>query len=262
MVTVSAEPSRIGLSTEQRVRRWVQNCTSCIITVITFAHEWQTIIAGAIALAAAWWTIRTIRRQIRLQESQIEDGKRRYADAQRSKMWAARAELPDALSALCGYSGRCVSYLIGADGFDQMPDTPADAISVVKSCVEFVDSDSAEKLSDLIVHYQNHNARLSGYRRTDSPTYNLACRPQRRRLPSPGDRQSEVPSTSRRGDLGHRRTPGPSPRVCKRFNFKATRGVTIAVVSSRERKRRQPGLATDDPAFVGWHQLVRGIQGS
>jgi len=41
-----------------------------------------------------------------------------------------------------------------------------------------------------------------------------------------------------------------------------TRGVTIAVVSSRERKRRQPGLATDDPAFVGWHQLVRGIQGS
>ncbi len=44
--------------------------------------------------------------------------------------------------------------------------------------------------------------------------------------------------------------------------LKATRGVTIAVVSSRERKRRQPGLATDDPAFVGWHQLVRGIQGS
>src|SRR4029434_3346767 len=43
---------------------------------------------------------------------------------------------------------------------------------------------------------------------------------------------------------------------------KATCGVTIAVVSSRERKWRQPGLATDDPAFVGWHQLVRGIQGS
>jgi hypothetical protein len=44
--------------------------------------------------------------------------------------------------------------------------------------------------------------------------------------------------------------------------LKATRGVTIAVVSPRQRKRRQPGLATDDPAFVGWHQLVRGIQGS
>src|SRR5207245_6598452 len=44
--------------------------------------------------------------------------------------------------------------------------------------------------------------------------------------------------------------------------LKATRGVTIALVSSRERKRRQPGLATDDPAFVGWHQLIRSIQGS
>ncbi|SIT54107.1 hypothetical protein BQ8794_140252 [Mesorhizobium prunaredense] len=47
-----------------------------------------------------------------------------------------------------------------------------------------------------------------------------------------------------------------------RLRLKATRGVTIAFVPSRERKRRQPGLATDDPAFVGWHQLVRGVQGS
>src|SRR5438093_2374482 len=44
--------------------------------------------------------------------------------------------------------------------------------------------------------------------------------------------------------------------------LEATRGVTIALVSSLERKWRQPGLATDNPAFVGWHQLVRCIQGS
>jgi hypothetical protein len=44
--------------------------------------------------------------------------------------------------------------------------------------------------------------------------------------------------------------------------LEAARGVTIAVVSSRERKRRQPGLATDDPAFVGRHQLVRRVQAS
>lgn len=43
--------------------------------------------------------------------------------------------------------------------------------------------------------------------------------------------------------------------------LKAARGVTIALVSSCERKRRQPGLATDGPEFVGWHQLVGGIQG-
>src|SRR5213075_709052 len=36
----------------------------------------------------------------------------------------------------------------------------------------------------------------------------------------------------------------------------------IAFVSSLKRKRRQPGLATDDPVFVGGDQLVRGIQRS
>jgi hypothetical protein len=58
-----------------------------------------------------------------------------------------------------------------------------------------------------------------------------------------------------------RHSHSPSHRSCHLL-LKPTRGVTIALVSSRERKRRQPGLTTDDPAFVGWHQLVRGIQGS
>jgi hypothetical protein len=58
-----------------------------------------------------------------------------------------------------------------------------------------------------------------------------------------------------------RRLPAVSHRSCHLL-FKATRGVTIALVSSRERKRRQPGLATNGPEFVGWRQLVRGIQGS
>lgn len=60
--------------------------------------------------------------------------------------------------------------------------------------------------------------------------------------------------------LGHLAT-APSRHSCDLL-LKASRGVTIAVISARQRKRRQPGLATDDPAFVGWHQLVRGIQGS
>ena len=47
------------------------------------------------------------------------------------------------------------------------------------------------------------------------------------------------------------------------FEFlEATRGLTIAVVSPRKRKRWQPGLATDGPEFVRWLQLVRVIQRS
>jgi len=53
----------------------------------------------------------------------------------------------------------------------------------------------------------------------------------------------------------------PSHRSSDLF-LEATAGVTIALVSSLERKRRQPGFTTDDPAFVGWPQLVGGIQGS
>jgi hypothetical protein len=44
--------------------------------------------------------------------------------------------------------------------------------------------------------------------------------------------------------------------------LKATRSFTITVVSSRERKWRQPRLPADDPAFVSWHQLVRDIKGT
>lgn len=143
---------------------------SWLCNAINAAQDWQTLIAGGIALAAAWWTIGTIKNQIRLQKSQIDEEKRRHTDAQRSKMWAARAELPDALSALCNYSEGCMKYLMGADGVDRLPDAPGDVISVVKSCVEYVDSDSAEKLFDLIVHYQIHNSRLLEFRRTDNPT--------------------------------------------------------------------------------------------
>ncbi len=52
----------------------------------------------------------------------------------------------------------------------------------------------------------------------------------------------------------------PSHRSCDLL-LKATPGVTIAVVSSRERKRRQPGLATDDPAFAVFPQDAVTIDG-
>ena len=54
--------------------------------------------------------------------------------------------------------------------------------------------------------------------------------------------------------------PGSVPR-CDLL-LRATFGVTIPIVSSRQRKRWQPGLASDDPELVSWPQLVGGIQGS
>src|SRR5690242_5144050 len=50
--------------------------------------------------------------------------------------------------------------------------------------------------------------------------------------------------------------------MMSRLLLGTTRGVPVALVPPRERKRRQPGLATDGPALVGRSQLVRGIEGS
>jgi hypothetical protein len=44
------------------------------------------------------------------------------------------------------------------------------------------------------------------------------------------------------------------------LRLSAARGATIAFVVLRELKRRQPGLSTDRPEFVGGRQLVWGIQ--
>src|ERR1700746_2541877 len=44
--------------------------------------------------------------------------------------------------------------------------------------------------------------------------------------------------------------------------LEATRSVAVTLVSSCERERRQPGLAADDPAFVGRTELGRSIQRS
>lgn len=54
--------------------------------------------------------------------------------------------------------------------------------------------------------------------------------------------------------------PGAAPAVSHILFLITT--LRIALVSSRERKRRQPGLAPDGPALVGRHQLAGGIQRS
>jgi hypothetical protein len=104
--------------------------------------------------------VKKINHQIKLQKRQIEDDKRRYADAQRSKAWAAKGAMPDALSALCKYTTRCTTYLTDGENTDQIPDAPIDAINAIKSAIEFVDPQSAKKLFELVVHYQIHNSRL------------------------------------------------------------------------------------------------------
>lgn len=125
--------------------------------------DWQTFIVGLAALWAALLTVRQIRQQ-------ITGDRQRHENAQRSKAWAAKARLPDALSELSGYSEDCMTGLFDSAAYGKV-ETPVDAISAIKSAIEFVEPDAAKKLYDLVVHYQIHRSR---YRSLNSNTpFNL-----------------------------------------------------------------------------------------
>ena len=64
------------------------------------------------------------------------------------------------------------------------------------------------------------------------------------------------------GALFHASAIFPEDAVAIEGETRDYAGRTIALVSSCKRKRRQPGLAPDDPALVGRCQLVGRIQRS
>ena len=77
---------------------------------ILWLHQWQTLAAGLIAIAAALIGARAINRQI--QQSDEHEQKRI-----KRKLTAARVVFPLTLSALCEYSEECARYLIKVYSF-------------------------------------------------------------------------------------------------------------------------------------------------
>lgn len=134
-----------------------------LISACAFSYEWQTIIAALVALAAARWTVVLIRRQIKLQEDQHQREDERYEDRQKSISLASRAELPDALSHLTEYVGRCADFVLGDDGEQDLPSPPVDSIGSMQRAIGNVDPESAKMLYDLVVFYQIYNSRLASF---------------------------------------------------------------------------------------------------
>jgi hypothetical protein len=116
-----------------------------------FLYDWQTFVTGILALIAAGATVLIMR-------TQTNDERERHADALHRKSLAARAQMPDALSALSHFSQACANWI---DSREKEPLTaPTDAINTLKSGIEFVDTDAAAKVFELVSFYQVHNARL------------------------------------------------------------------------------------------------------
>ncbi len=137
-----------------------RDCTTWLGIAVCLLYEWQTLLTGLLALAAAWLTVRKMNRQIEVHETEIANEEKNRADARRSKGWAARAAMPDALSGLSAFASKCMGCLQSEKAAAELPTQPTSAIDAIKAAVEHVDPLSAKKLFELIVHYQIHNSRL------------------------------------------------------------------------------------------------------
>lgn len=142
-----------------------------IDALVCFAYDWQTLITGALALIAAWWTVRQIREQIDLQKLEISVNERRHEEAQRRKSQRARAFLPDALSGLPEYTSKCFKYVSGV--IKEIPNPPESALSAIKEAIEYVDSDASDRLIELVNFYQIHNSRLAHFQVDGGPVVKM-----------------------------------------------------------------------------------------
>ncbi len=139
-----------------------------------FVKEWQTLISAFIALAAAAWTVQTMRRQIKLEQE-------RHADARTRKSLAAIAHIPDSLEEICEYLTECFEYVNLAhrkerteDYLVQLnlekrlekfvkPTAPKEAISALKTRLEYLDGPIAETAINIVMLYQIFNTRFARY---------------------------------------------------------------------------------------------------
>jgi hypothetical protein len=131
---------------------------------ITWIYNFQTLIAGALALGGAVVTICGIWHQVRQSQRQEDERRRR-------QNLAARAMMPVALMEIHRYARECVSVLVPVlpDGPEQriaaqigeIPPIPADALFTLRQSVEFGSNEIAAWLSDLIRSLQIQHARIT-----------------------------------------------------------------------------------------------------
>jgi hypothetical protein len=131
--------------------------------VVAFLNQWQTLVAGLLALIGAWWTVRKIRDQIR-QTADLENDRRIREER------AARIVLPLALSEITQYSIDCMRFLqpfapvIGKapqvlPGM-VIPRIPPGILEPMQASARFADINVAESIGGTIAWLQVQHARL------------------------------------------------------------------------------------------------------
>jgi hypothetical protein len=126
-----------------------------------FILDWQTLIAGLVALGGAIMTVHSVRQQI--SSSEQIDRRRRRAEE-----YAARALVPLALSALHGYADACLEQLKTVN-FERPlapipeftePEIPQTHIELIRDCIKYADRNAAKEMADMLNFLQVQNSRL------------------------------------------------------------------------------------------------------
>jgi hypothetical protein len=130
---------------------------------VVLLYNYQTLIAGFVALGGAALTVLAINKQIKSSQDQEDERRRR-------RNLAARAMMPAALSEICNYSERCMKILLPllpAAGehrvtgrIQSVPPVPTEALYTLRHSIEFGDDQVAEVIADLIRKIQIQHTRL------------------------------------------------------------------------------------------------------
>ncbi|MCC5780762.1 hypothetical protein H7H48_16995 [Nitratireductor sp. B36] len=117
--------------------------------IIAFLHEWQTLIAGGLALIGASFVYR-----------QLLDERRRHRLERERRTKAARIRTPHALQEIHNYLDACLEQWI-ATAPPERVDPPFSALNTLMEGAVDVDEQSYESIQELVFHAQAFDARVS-----------------------------------------------------------------------------------------------------
>ncbi len=123
---------------------------------ISWVKQFQTLIAGLIALAGALLTVVAIQRQIISSE-------RNHEDLLERNLIAARSLLPTALSELVAYGENCLSISFRmAQGYtiDSVQDLSGSHNDIFREVIKYSPRERQEQMAELLAHLQVQISRI------------------------------------------------------------------------------------------------------
>jgi hypothetical protein len=127
--------------------------------VAAFFYDWQTLLSGGLAVLAALAIVVYLRRQIALQQEQVDLQRNQYRQENHQKVKTALIGIPHALVEIH-------SYLIGcfdawkAEKPDNRPAPPTNALKVIMDAAAYVDDESFDSFRHLVINSQTFETRI------------------------------------------------------------------------------------------------------